>query len=261
MANLFQGSRGPQVVELQRALNAQLFPRPNLAEDGIFGPLTKQAVIAFQRQAAIQVDGIVGPETRAALGIPEPGSAFTHRVKLHFKSLTLTNVPFAQILSTAQHVYAQYNIKLEYASGMCMSLTPAEAAKFARIDGQCRWTITGGEYADLQNLGGYVPPNEIAVFHVKDIAGLNGCGGHLPNRHACFIGSQGTRWTTAHEIGHVLLTGGFDHDPSTPGRNEAHTPDSANLMYSSSASGFSSVPILTPRQVRQIKASPCCQAI
>src|SRR5215510_13990675 len=51
MALLSVGSRGPEVVTLQRELNRQLFPRPNLAEDGIFGPLTQQAVRAFQRQA------------------------------------------------------------------------------------------------------------------------------------------------------------------------------------------------------------------
>ena len=87
MANLSSGSRGPEVSTLQRELNRQLFPNPRLVVDGIFGSLTRNAVIAFQRQAGLNPDGIVGPLTRAALGMPNTGSTFTHAVRLHFKSL------------------------------------------------------------------------------------------------------------------------------------------------------------------------------
>jgi len=262
MSNLSQGSRGQEVVALQRALNAQLYPSPGLVDDGIFGQLTRQAVVKFQQQAGITVDGIVGPETRASLGLPNPGSSYTHRVGLHFRSLKLTNVPFNRILNTAKTIYAQYGIKLEYRSGESLNLTDAEARKFARIDGTCRWEITNGEYAELQRLGGATPNNEITVFYVDGFSeAINGCGGHLKNRPACFVADQGTRWTTAHEIGHVLLTGGFDNDPTTPGVNNAHSNDNANLMYRRSSLGFANVPILTAAQVRQIKSSPCCVAI
>jgi peptidase M23-like protein/putative peptidoglycan binding protein len=36
--------------------------------DGVAGPLTRNAVRAFQRRRGLAVDGIVGPQTRAALG-------------------------------------------------------------------------------------------------------------------------------------------------------------------------------------------------
>ncbi len=41
-----------------------------LAADGIYGPLTRDAVINWQRREQIGVDGIVGPETRTSLGLP-----------------------------------------------------------------------------------------------------------------------------------------------------------------------------------------------
>jgi peptidoglycan hydrolase-like protein with peptidoglycan-binding domain len=56
---LAEGSTGPAVGEVQAALH--------VAVDGIFGPQTTDAVIAFQRKSDIQVDGIVGPQTWAAL--------------------------------------------------------------------------------------------------------------------------------------------------------------------------------------------------
>ena len=37
--------------------------------DGIYGPLTRSAVINFQRDYGLSVDGIVGPETLGALGV------------------------------------------------------------------------------------------------------------------------------------------------------------------------------------------------
>jgi hypothetical protein len=253
MSLLRQGSRGPDVVALQRALNRQLFPSHNLAEDGIFGSKTKAAVIAFQRQAGIDIDGLVGPQTRAALGIPNPGTFYTHKVRLHFRSLTLTDVPFSRILSSAQQVYHKYGIKIEYASGMSLNLSEEEAKKFEQLDGTCNWRINNGEYAELQRMGGGVPNNEIAVFVVKNFSeAIRGCGGHLPNRPACFIAADGTRWTCAHEVGHVLLTSAF---------SPVHSSDTNNLMLSSTSSITTTDPELSAAQLTQMKASPCCQSI
>ncbi|MCL2539854.1 MAG: peptidoglycan-binding protein [Firmicutes bacterium] len=60
------GSRGEDVRTLQRYLNLiqPSFPSiPRLVEDGIFGPITLQAVTTFQRLFDLAVDGIVGPIT------------------------------------------------------------------------------------------------------------------------------------------------------------------------------------------------------
>lgn len=252
MSNLSIGSQGAEVVTLQKALNAQLFPRPNLDEDGIFGPLTKNAVIAFQRQAGLDQDGIVGPLTRAALGMPNPGSSFTHRVRLHFRSLTLTDVPFNTILSSTQAVYAPHGIKVEYASGMSLGLTPAEAAQFEQIDGQCQWKVESGEYAELQSLGGPVPSSEILVFFVNRFSvALNGCGGHMTNRPACIVAKAGTKWCTAHEICHVLLGSAF---------RPVHIDDTSNLMHRVDLPR-AATPQLTDAQVAGIKASPLCHQL
>ena len=56
------GSRGPAVEELQQKLN-QFGTTPPLVVDGIFGPLTRAAVIAFQRANTLDPDGVVGPLT------------------------------------------------------------------------------------------------------------------------------------------------------------------------------------------------------
>ena len=63
---LRNGSRGEEVRLIQTYLNAirQTVPSiPQLAVDGIFGPMTESAVRAFQRHFGLSPDGIVGPIT------------------------------------------------------------------------------------------------------------------------------------------------------------------------------------------------------
>jgi murein L,D-transpeptidase YcbB/YkuD len=65
MPLLKRGSRGTSVADLQHDLTALGYP---IAADGVFGPATVQAVMVFQRDHALTVDGIVGARTNAAIG-------------------------------------------------------------------------------------------------------------------------------------------------------------------------------------------------
>lgn len=61
------------VVKLQAALNQKI--GTNLPLTGLYGPMTTQAVIDFQKQAGLEVDGVCGPDTWEALTgekSPEP---------------------------------------------------------------------------------------------------------------------------------------------------------------------------------------------
>lgn len=58
-------SRGPEVSKLQQALNSKGFWAGNV--DGIFGPRTEKAVIAFQKANKILIDGIAGRQTQSLL--------------------------------------------------------------------------------------------------------------------------------------------------------------------------------------------------
>lgn len=63
-----KNSTGVYVHLLQRLLN--YFDSVGLVEDGVFGNLTKQAVINYQRCQGLTVDGIVGPKTWRRLTNP-----------------------------------------------------------------------------------------------------------------------------------------------------------------------------------------------
>jgi peptidoglycan hydrolase-like protein with peptidoglycan-binding domain len=68
---LTRGDSGPAVEKWQKDLNRWLAverpDEPQLAEDGLFGRRTEAATRTFQEAMNITVDGIVGPESRAAL--------------------------------------------------------------------------------------------------------------------------------------------------------------------------------------------------
>lgn len=75
--NLSYGSSGPEVEALQKMLEAEGYDLGDAGVDGKFGPRTQEAVEAYQRDKAaessdpdqaLKVDGIVGAQTRAALG-------------------------------------------------------------------------------------------------------------------------------------------------------------------------------------------------
>lgn len=66
MKTIKKGSRGDEVLQLQKLLNKN---GHGLTEDGDFGAKTEAAVIAFQRSHGLEADGIVGLKTWAALGV------------------------------------------------------------------------------------------------------------------------------------------------------------------------------------------------
>lgn len=120
-------------------------------------------------------------------------------------------------------------------------------------DGETLAMHDGAGPVQFRELGEPVPSTEIIVYYVDRFgqAGLLGCGGHAAGRPACIVAARASRWDTAHEIGHVLLTSAF---------SPVHSTDPTNLMFQFSSTS-STTPILTDAQVAQMKASPCCESI
>lgn len=60
MATIYKlGSRGEAVKQIQKALH--------LVPDGVFGPLTQEALVTWQREHGLTPDGLAGPATLARL--------------------------------------------------------------------------------------------------------------------------------------------------------------------------------------------------
>ncbi|MBQ8550482.1 MAG: spore cortex-lytic enzyme [Clostridia bacterium] len=67
------GSRGDEVLKIQQKLNALGYGI--ISEDGIFGTETQKALMRFQSDYGLTVDGIAGEWTLRSLGIKENNNA------------------------------------------------------------------------------------------------------------------------------------------------------------------------------------------
>ncbi len=95
---LRQGARGPAVADLQRRLGG-------LSADGVFGPLTRGAVVSFQSGRGLVADGIVGPITWGALN----GSAVVVRASRSAeRTAPSSSVGAAAVAEAARHVGKPY---------------------------------------------------------------------------------------------------------------------------------------------------------
>ena len=68
IAAVVMSSFDPNVtVWVQTSMNSLVTPSPNLKVDGIYGPLTRAAVSAYQAQLGLPADGWAGRLTQAAI--------------------------------------------------------------------------------------------------------------------------------------------------------------------------------------------------
>lgn len=103
MANIQQGSSGPQVTQLQQTLaNLGFNPGPI---DGKFGPKTLAAVKQFQQSKGLKVDGIVGPITSGALY----GNSGQQTTQPKTNQINSNNQQLAEILQNNPTFAEQYN--------------------------------------------------------------------------------------------------------------------------------------------------------
>ena len=251
---LRRGARGRAVHLVQFALLdlGHAMPRStggNFSPDGIYGDETVNVVKAFQRSKGLADDGEIGRKTMHALDAAFPRAS--HRVTAHFRSLSLTHVPFDQTLQNAVTVYGQYGIDFRFGSGESLLLGAAETALFDRIDDECNWVITAGEYDQLHRLGTPCPTNDVKVFFVNQMRGVMGCGGHARDRPAATVAKEAWRWDMAHEVGHVLLTSLF-----VP----VHHPHWRNLMNEYPANN-GVIKVLTDAQVTKMRTHSCCSSV
>jgi peptidoglycan hydrolase-like protein with peptidoglycan-binding domain len=266
-----KGEKGEPVRIIQQALIDLGFPMPISVRkfgspDGIYGAETVAKISEFQKKHSLGIDGITGRNTMAKLdellptaGAPLPplpaNGNFSHKVRLHLRTIDTPTISEFTQLAVAQEIYKQYGIEIEMSSGMSLFLDSDEQLKLKIVDGQCKWDQVSDEQRLLQNKGREgVGPNDIVVYFATTLMEdngdtLQGCAGHVPGRPACMVAASAFDKTTmAHEVGHVLLGSSF-----TP----VHTTDTKNLMTDAPLCTGNPA-TLTDDQLAQIRKSPSC---
>lgn len=129
---LRQGNRGSEVQKLQRQLNVRLASSPNLAVDGIFGPITQQAVLQYQKGVSIAADGVVGKQTWYHLLKGNKATVFqapvrtpqssTSRIGAAPKSPTVTPVPSMTTPLTSAPGVWEWPLEDKFAEALCRTV-------------------------------------------------------------------------------------------------------------------------------------------
>jgi hypothetical protein len=178
------------------------------------------------------------------------GNRCTHRVRLHLRTVSAPAVSEALLITNAQRVYGGAGICVEVATRRALPLDVDHFRRLNVIDGRCQWNKVSDEQRELFAIGTEgVPASGVLVYFVQGIMlpggmPLNGCAGHPEGRAAVLVSSRGSRWTMAHELGHVLLT-------STFAPVHSHARD--NLMFAPTEAIAADPPTLNVAQAAAIK--------
>jgi len=147
---LQQGSYGPVVADLQNKLLARGFDPGG--SDGSFGAGTAAAVVAFQRSAGLFVDGAVGPQTAAALGLVEPPP-----VASQIPAVTVAMVCQMFPSTPAQNIAQNLPVVLNALVAPALASKPMilMALGTIRAETECFLPISEGQSPDNTSPGGH----------------------------------------------------------------------------------------------------------
>jgi hypothetical protein len=164
---------------------------------------------------------------------------------------------YFEAVTFAEKLYGKHGIFFDIVAQMCLALDEAQQLQLAVIDGSCEWDQNNAEQAELHKLVN-APAGQVSVFIVggirQDTGPLAGCAGHAPATPAAVVsGSVGTKFTLAHEVGHILLTSGF---------SPVHESVNTNIMIGGTHQiPINSSPDFNAAQLQKILAHPLLQSV
>jgi hypothetical protein len=131
---------------------------------------------------------------------------FTHRLRLHFKILVDPDLPIATMLGVMQRLYRPAGILVEEASRERLRLPTLEDLDlFGPSGNACIRNDPSAEQVQLFSHRNHVGPRELAIYFVRyTTPRAFGCASHPAGRPGAAIAKRATRFTLAHEVGHVL---------------------------------------------------------
>jgi uncharacterized protein with LGFP repeats len=162
-------------------------------------PVTNELATAdgVGRYSLFQHGGIFWTPTGGAVACREI-------VRIHAKVLTTPTVPIAQSVAVMQQVYGSREIGVILASVETLNLPTLNDVDV----GQCIGGQTTPEQNTLFGNRNNVGTRDVAVYFVRSTnPPFNGCAAH-DGRPSCVVVQGATRFTLAHEVGHVL---GLNH--------------------------------------------------
>ena len=161
-------------------------------------------------------------------------------VRLHLKVLVEpVTFPLDDMIQAMREVFEPHGIGVDVATRE--ELTLPQLADLTV--GSCTARSLTAEQRRLFTHREGAGNDDVCVYLVRStVPAVNGCAAHLPERAAVVVASRATRWTLAHEVGHVL---GLRHV------NPTH-----RLMTTQTINITDPPPDLVPAEVKRMRESP-----
>ena len=123
-------------------------------------------------------------------------------VRLHLKILVdPTTFTVDEMVAAMRQVYEAHDIAVQVTSVERLDLP---ALKDVEVD-KCMMGSVTSEQQQLFANRNHVGTNDVCAYLVRStVPAYNGCAAHPPGRPGAVVVSTASRWTLAHEIGHVL---------------------------------------------------------
>jgi hypothetical protein len=173
------------------------------------------------------------------------------------------------MLVRMRQVYQAADIGVEVVSRESLANIPNFTALNNLNVGQCVPGTTTPQQNQLFQNRNNVGANEIVVYFVSSLVPANnGCATFPAGRPGAAVAQIGSRWTTAHEVGHVLglnHIGGENTNCPTTNPNCCSTPDFTRLMTGCGTGGITGIPTVVQAEINTMRGSslsnPCREAV
>ena len=140
------------------------------------------------------------------------GSSDRSRITLHVRVLMEpTRFSLTDMISAMKQLYAAHGIHVEVSSTERISRPDLMDVEV----GRCVSDETTAEQRELFSIRGNISSSEIVVYCCRSTdPPYNGCAAHPAGIPACVIVAGASKWSLAHEVGHVLGLPHVDRRPN-----------------------------------------------
>jgi hypothetical protein len=191
--------------------------------------------------------------------ISAPRCPFSKCVRIHLKTLTAPTIPVATMLLRMRQVYSTADIGVQVLTRESLAGIPNFSALNDINVGQCQIGSPTAAQTQLFQNRNNVGQSEIVIYFVRStVPAFNGCAVSPAGEPGAVVASISSRWTVAHETGHVLglshVSGESTNCPS-PTPNCCNTPNFTRLMTGCGTSNIPGIPIVVQSEIDTMRSS------
>jgi hypothetical protein len=129
----------------------------------------------------------------------------TEIVRVHVKILTNPTISIEQMFTAMEQVYEAVGVRVQRASTETLNLPALNDVDVGACAGSGSVTAEQNQLFGNRN---NAQATDVVVYFVRSTnPPYNGCAAHPVNQFGAVVAQGATRWTLAHEIGHVLGLG------------------------------------------------------